>query len=323
MSQCESEHARTSEEPATEVSSSKASLKDVAVSALPNFKPRLARSQKKRLRRLEALEGKRERRREKKLNKKQAKAQTIRTEKEAQEQVNEDGSVSSENSKDGHQNFGKIESKAVIRERCQKGLSVGLKICIDCGLENNMSKKECAKLAQQIGRLYGANRKSLKPAAIHLTSLSSHGCIYTECLRVNSGFEHYQLLRHLESHDTLFQKEELVYLSPDADLPLDTVDMNKVYVIGGLVDETVQNCVSKNRADVNQICIRRLPIVEHMVKANDSTHFSKILTVNQVFEALLLRSEGKTWTEVLAKVVPRRKGYIVKEQLLSDGHSSI
>ena len=37
----------------------------------------------------------------------------------------------------------------------------------------------------------------------------------------------------------MFSREELVYLSPDAEEVLDTIDPAKVYVIGGLVDRSV------------------------------------------------------------------------------------
>ena len=40
---------------------------------------------------------------------------------------------------------------------------------------------------------------------------------------------------------------DLVYLSPDATEYLDDLDINKVYVIGGLVDDTVQTQVCINQ----------------------------------------------------------------------------
>ena len=38
----------------------------------------------------------------------------------------------------------------------------------------------------------------------------------------------------------MFKTDEIVYLSPDSDNTLQSVDPDKVYIIGGLVDEHVQ-----------------------------------------------------------------------------------
>jgi hypothetical protein len=42
--------------------------------------------------------------------------------------------------------------------------------------------------------------------------------------------------------------KKLIYLSPDALDPLETVDIDTAYVIGGLVDRTVKKNVSLSRA---------------------------------------------------------------------------
>lgn len=43
-----------------------------------------------------------------------------------------------------------------------------------------------------------------------------------------------------KSPEELFQLEDLVYLSPDSENVLTSLDFNKVYVIGGIVDGTVK-----------------------------------------------------------------------------------
>jgi hypothetical protein len=42
--------------------------------------------------------------------------------------------------------------------------------------------------------------------------------------------------------------KKLIYLSPDALDPLETVDIDTAYVIGGLVDRTVKKNASSSRA---------------------------------------------------------------------------
>ena len=43
-----------------------------------------------------------------------------------------------------------------------------------------------------------------------------------------------------QSYLELFKPNEIVYLSPDSDKVLQSVDADKVYILGGLVDEHIQ-----------------------------------------------------------------------------------
>lgn len=49
----------------------------------------------------------------------------------------------------------------------------------------------------------------------------------------------FQLDFQQDHHSILFPADSIIYLTPDADRPLDDIDHNKVYIIGGLVDESV------------------------------------------------------------------------------------
>ena len=49
----------------------------------------------------------------------------------------------------------------------------------------------------------------------------------------------FQLDFQQNHHSMLFPADSIVYLTPDGDKPLADIDENKVYIIGGLVDESV------------------------------------------------------------------------------------
>lgn len=51
--------------------------------------------------------------------------------------------------------------------------------------------KETSRLASQIRRLYGANRRAKKPFWLCLTEFVVGSLIYEECFRMNDGFSNY------------------------------------------------------------------------------------------------------------------------------------
>lgn len=59
--------------------------------------------------------------------------------------------------------------------------------------------QEISRLAGQLRRLYGSNRKASRPFHLFLTDLKEGSRLYKECLRMNDGFLNYMVsvgLRH-------------------------------------------------------------------------------------------------------------------------------
>lgn len=204
------------------------------------------------------------------------------------------------------------ESKEERRKRCRQAMEDGQRICIDCGLEDFMSEKEKGKLAMQIGRLYGSNLRAENPVHIYLTGLKKGGQLYQECIKKMDGFENYLIDTKEEAHTELFPLDQIICLSPDSDSLLTDIDPEKVYVIGGLVDENIKQNITESRASGASIKTARLPIEENMVKIDQPSH-SKVLAVNQVFDILVTFLSTKDWKQALAAGVPRRKGYVIKD----------
>ncbi|XP_076581342.1 tRNA methyltransferase 10 homolog B isoform X1 [Chaetodon auriga] len=202
--------------------------------------------------------------------------------------------------------------KAITKERLAEAQSTGLKLCIDLSMTDSMSDKEISRLAGQLRRLYGSNKKAARPFHLFLTDLREDSRLYRECIRMNDGFLSYMMDITEESCLDLFPPETVVYLTPDADEALETVDADKVYVLGGLVDESIQKKLSFSRARELSVHTARLPIDEYMVKRNNSKNFhSKILAVNQVFDILSAFCNTGSWTEALQMWFPQGKGYVV------------
>ncbi|KAM9717344.1 tRNA methyltransferase 10 homolog B [Menidia menidia] len=212
--------------------------------------------------------------------------------------------------------------KAIAKERLAEARCTGLRLCVDLSMTDCMSDKEISRLAAQLRRLYGSNRKSRRPFHLFLTELRAGGRLHRECVRMNDGFLNYTMEITEESCLDLFPPETVVYLTPDAEEALETVDPDKVYVLGGLVDESIQKKLSLGRASLLGVKTARLPLDEHMQKRPNARNFhSKILAVNQVLDILLTFSETGSWIRALEAGVPPGKGYVVSaggRELLTD-----
>ncbi|XP_049629824.1 tRNA methyltransferase 10 homolog B [Suncus etruscus] len=203
--------------------------------------------------------------------------------------------------------------RALAKERLLEAKHSGPRLCIDLSMTHHMSKKELSRLAGQIRRIYGSNKKVDRPFWICLTGFTTDSALYEECLRMNDGFSNYLLDITEEDCFSVFPLETLVYLTPDSEHALEDIDPNKVYILGGLVDESIQKKVTFQKAQEHSVKTARLPIQEYMVKnQNEKNYHSEILAINQVFDILSTYSETQNWPEALKKGVSSRKGYVLQ-----------
>ena len=190
-----------------------------------------------------------------------------------------------------------------------------LNICIDLQFGNKMSEKEISHLANQLRRVYGANKSSKSPAKLSLVNLDENKRTFKILCEKNDGFENYILHRTEKSVIDEFRSniEKVIYLTPDSQTPLEHLDSDKIYVIGGLVDDSVQKDTTKSYAADNQISTARLPIEEYCSKNSKGNHtFKQILTINQVFDILLSVYSSKNWSDAFGSVIPHRIGFVSK-----------
>ncbi|XP_003223378.1 tRNA methyltransferase 10 homolog B [Anolis carolinensis] len=211
----------------------------------------------------------------------------------------------------------KRELKLITKERLLGARETGPWLCIDLSMTSNMTQKETSRLATQIRRLYGSNKKAERPFWISLTGFVENSPIYEACLRMNDGFANYLMDVTPESYLDLFPSKTIVYLTPDAEDALEEVDPHKVYILGGLVDESIQKSLTLHKAQREHLQTVRLPIQEYMVKnANAKNYHSTTLAVNQVFDALLSFHATKSWEEALKAAVSPGKGYVLREETI-------
>ena len=111
----------------------------------------------------------------------------------------------------------------------------------------------------------------------------------------------------------LFEAERIVYLTPDSDTILEELCHDHVYVIGGLVDDSVKKNTSHLYCEAASLNTARLPIPELMSRSEGGGSFKQILTINQVFDILLDFHQEKDWKSALSKHVPAKTGFVIKQ----------
>jgi len=191
-----------------------------------------------------------------------------------------------------------------------------LEVCLDLSFCDLMSVKELRKLARQMGRVWGLQKKY---NGLNTTLCSPPDQLITACEEVLDGFSTYKWnIVQSDGIELPFAKEKtMVYLSPDADLsPLLDLTNDCIYVIGGLVDESGKGKRTSKKAEHNGHQCFRLPIPEFMEKTNKGT-FNLMLTINQAFEILCRFAEKQDWRYAL-EIVPRRIGYCLRDDTVSE-----
>ena len=205
----------------------------------------------------------------------------------------------------------KEELKRCQRSRLAAALETGVKVCVDFQFEDHMTEKELNRFANQAKRVYGSNKSSDEPFNLHFINLKKSSKTFEMCCDKNDGFERYLLHFHEEGIEDLFDPNKVVYLSPDSETALVSLDPEAVYIIGGLVDDSVRKDTSRQFSQAVGINTARLPIPEHMERAETGT-FKQILTINQVFDVLLDFHENGDWRTALEKNIPPKTGFILK-----------
>ncbi len=183
-------------------------------------------------------------------------------------------------------------------------------LCLDCSFENQLTDKEINSLSSQIRFCYATNKKATHPVRVTVTSLGFDKTL--DHLKKVDGFEQWtnREFHHTEKDlvDTYPDKTKLVYLTSDSETVLESVENDKIYIIGGIVDRNRLKRAAINRAEAWGIATAKLPISDHLHMLS-----TKVLTCNHVFDILLKWNEcEKDWKKALLAVLPHRKEATLK-----------
>ncbi|KAK9267437.1 hypothetical protein L1049_009863 [Liquidambar formosana] len=188
-------------------------------------------------------------------------------------------------------------------ERLTRAKEHGQNIVIDLEFSHLMSPNEIHSLVQQIMYCYAVNGRSTSPGHLWLTGCN--GEIESQLQRL-PGFDKWIIEKENRSYIEALQahKDNLVYLTADAETMLDELDPNKLYIVGGLVDRNRWKGITMKKANDQGIQTAKLPIGNYLKMSS-----SQVLTVNQVIEILLKFLETRDWKASFFQVIPQRKRF--------------
>ncbi|KAK4794104.1 hypothetical protein SAY86_012098 [Trapa natans] len=150
---------------------------------------------------------------------------------------------------------------------------------------------------------YALNGKSPMPAHLWLTGCDAYmGSQLWSLSGLDKWIVEKERRPYIEALND--QKSNMVYLTADSETVLDVLDINKIYIVGGLVDRNRWKGITKKKAQDQGIQTAKLPIGSYLKMSS-----SQVLTVNQVIEILLKFMETKDWRESFFLVIPQRKRF--------------
>lgn len=183
------------------------------------------------------------------------------------------------------------------------GVEEGMIVCVDCGFEDSMHIKEVKSLDAQLAYVYGRIKRSSELYSLHV--LGYEGTIK----QVSEERFHHKWQVKYDSRslsnmitDGYFGEKEIIYLSPDAEEELTSFDREKVYIIGGIVDNTVNLHQTNSKARQLKISAKKLPLDEVRKKYP----FRPCLNINTVFYILDDYLKCKNIEEAIIMNLPDR-----------------
>lgn len=185
----------------------------------------------------------------------------------------------------------------------------GQKLIIDLDYDELMTLSECRIQVRHIVMMMVNNLSYSEPYDIYFTN-----CDHTkptmkslEKYYETTPFSQLAFDDHFLSKSYLdaFNKDQLVYLTPNATEKMQEYNHDDIYIVGGFLDKSCLNKpASHMKATREGIRQYRLPLDEHVVWGSGS---SKHLCIMHMVGILNSLKEGNDWSTTLQTNIPKRK----------------
>jgi tRNA (guanine9-N1)-methyltransferase len=236
----------------------------------------------------------------------------------------------------GLSNNGTSAGGRPAKKEHRRAVQLPVTLILDCGFDDLMLPKEIISLGSQLTRAYSDNARARYRAHLVLSSFGGRlkERFDTVLSKQHEGWKFVKFTAESfveASHDasTMMKGErggqlagafdplpaadrdaegEIVYLTSDSPDTLETLKPNSTYIIGALVDKNRHKGICYKTAMDKGIKTAKLPIGEYMQM---NSRF--VLATNHVVEIMLRWLECGDWGEAFERVVPKRKGGVLKE----------
>jgi len=184
------------------------------------------------------------------------------------------------------------------------GIMYGQTIVIDLGYDKHMVHRESVNCADQIRDVYGFNKMNRQPFNLHLCNADPTSNIMQQLIKFIPNMNTPACLMTVteKSYLDLFPKSKLVYLTPHCKTELAEFDHDTIYIIGGIVDKSIQQPVSLAKAKREGIRVARLPLDQYLNWGEGT----KSLTLDQMMKIMLDIKNTGCWNTAFNHV-PKRK----------------
>lgn len=195
------------------------------------------------------------------------------------------------------------QKKDSIFSESQRAASEGIPLIFDLSYLNIMTSVEIGSLQSQISASVGFLRQQ-NPQFFSLICSNVTTELNEKISRRGSKKWFLQVFEQDLRDLPCVQNKQIIYLSPEGNEPLLEVDKNAAYVIGGLVDRTIQSSRSFQRGQELGVKVLRLPIHEHGSKVIKPER--RVFNINTIVEFLHYLASGKSCEEAFVLSIPKR-----------------
>ncbi|GMS97793.1 hypothetical protein PENTCL1PPCAC_19968, partial [Pristionchus entomophagus] len=181
-----------------------------------------------------------------------------------------------------------------------------MRLVVDMAFDDLMGEKDRRRCISQLTFCYSANKKAEQPTQYHIVGFGGPSRAIFDG---NGTYNNWDVTLHAEPLEEVIPREDVVYLTAESENVLTDLDESKAYIIGGLVDHNAHKGVCFKKAEEKGWAHARLPIDE-FVKMQSR----RVLTVNHVFEIMVLYWQTRDWEKAFFTVIPQRKGATKKDE---------
>lgn len=187
--------------------------------------------------------------------------------------------------------------------RAAQSMIFGQPLIFDMAYEDYMARREMENAVKQLLESEGVNRRAMDPFHLHYCNLKVGSPYHKEFIkRYGEAWDNLFVTVTEKAHVEIFPRDQLVYLTADSPNVMKKFDHDKIYIVGSIVDKSIQTGLSLARAKRLKLATARLPLDKYL----QWTEGAKNLTLDQMMRILLTLKDTGDWKEAL-QFVPQRK----------------